>query len=486
MDKILNAVRRILNSKSLKYGSNSAILIVGVIAVAVVINLLVNTASLKLDLTPNKLYSLSNTTKEILKGANKDVSIYGLFDFGETGASSDLKEVTGLLDKYSRYPHMSVRYMDPDKKPGLLKELDPDNARKIAKGDIIVKCGNKIKKLTYADIFTSQFDQQTLQRVRTGSNAENAITGAVKYVLADKSPAVYFITGHEERDPDTDYTIVKDYLDRNNYEVKKVNLSTVDKVPDDAEILVVASPKRDLTSDESLRLQEYLQNGGKCVFLFDPLETGMKFPKFEDMLQKYNIALNYDKVKENDSNRHAPNKPYDIMPDVLPSEINAALNPGGFFMAMPNSGSLRILRNQKEYITTTTLVKSSGKAVGEQMDKSAGGDNPGPLDLAVAVEYKGGAKPAKLLVIGNGFFMTDKAIGQYQQLSMNGLYFFLNSLQWMQDRTGETLIEPKSYDMQRLSMTAAQVYFMAFLVLILLPLLILGAGTFVWMRRRHL
>ena len=131
-------------------------------------------------------------------------------------------------------------------------------------------------------------------------------------------------------------------------------------------------------------------------------------------------------------------------------------------------------------------MKTSDKAEGEQIDSTKGPNIPGPLDLAVAVDYKGGSKPAKLLVMGNGDFMSDDALEAYGQYSVNGMYFFLNSLNWMQDKKDEVVITPKTYDTPRLQISALQANIMGLVVVILLPLIILATGMVVFLRRRHL
>jgi hypothetical protein len=139
-----------------------------VIAIAVVVNILVGTLSLKWDLTSNKLYSLGDVSKKILKDLDKDVTIYGLFDDGKIG-SGDYKEVIGFLDQYKKYPHIKIQYVDPDKNPGIIKEIDPNNLKNLAQGDFVVKSGSKMKKLGYYDLFATETDQQTYQENVTGS-----------------------------------------------------------------------------------------------------------------------------------------------------------------------------------------------------------------------------------------------------------------------------------------------------------------------------
>lgn len=481
MNKIVKFINSI-NRKSLKYGSNSIILIAVVVAIAVLVNILVGMTSLKWDLTPNKLYSISDTTKDILKDLNKDVTIYGLFDEGKIGGDTDYKQVTELLGHYAKYPHVKIEYVDPDKNPGIFKDIDPDGMKEISKNDFIVKCGNKVKRLEYYDLFETEFDQNTFQTYKTGSNAEQGFTGAIKYVTSDKTSVIYFVEGHDEGSLDSDYQLVKGYLEKNNYDVKTLNLLTVDKIPEDAELLMLASPKKDLTGVERDRLKDYFKEGGKAIFMFDSLQTGTDLAEFNKLFADFNVSINNDKVKENDKSRHFPNNQYAILLDV---DSNSVIDED-FNMVLANSRSINILKNQKEYITVTPLMKTSSKAVGEQIDKSKGADIQGPLNVAVSVEYKGTLKPSKLLVVGNGTFISDSAQQQYGPYFEQGVVFFLKSLSWMLDKKDEQIIAPKKFETPTLEITALQANVFGLILVIGLPVIILIAGLVVFLRRRHL
>ena len=104
-----NKIKNLLNKKSLKYGTNAAIITAAVIVMAIVLNLLVGLLDLKLDLTPNKLFSLSETTENILKELDSDVEIIGLFDYAVVSSGSEYKQVTDLLSLYAKSPRVTVR-----------------------------------------------------------------------------------------------------------------------------------------------------------------------------------------------------------------------------------------------------------------------------------------------------------------------------------------------------------------------------------------
>lgn len=482
MNRIFDGIKRFFRSKNLKYGTNAVILVVVVLAIAVVVNMLVGMTDLKLDLTPNKLYSISDTTKDILKNVEKDVIIYGLFDDEKIGSSGEYKDVTDLLSHYDKYDHITVKYVDTVKNPGIMKELDSEKLKDINENDFVIKCGDKVKKLTYYDLFDMRMDQQTFSPQIVGSIAEQSFTGAIKYVTSDITPTVYFTEGHGENAVDQGLQNLNQYLEMNNYDVKSINLLTAESVPEDAKVLMVASPKNDLSESEAVKIKDYLDKGGNAVFLFDSLDNDPDFVQFGKILTEYNVSLNHDRIKENDDNRRAPDNPYDIIPDVQKNSII----PQEFALVMPKSRSINILKNTKDYITVTPLLKSSSKAVGEQIDKARGADLKGPLDIAVAVEDKGGTKISKILVFGNASFITDESIQRYGNYSKNGMYLFLISLNWMQGAQNEVVIAPKSYESQVLDITAQQSILTGIVVVGVLPLIVILTGVVVYMRRRHL
>jgi hypothetical protein len=65
-------------------------------------------------------------------------------------------------------------------------------------------------------------------------------------VTADTTPVVYFTQGHSERDIAPDYKYLSQALDRNNFDVKSINITTIDKIPEDAQILAFPDPQTDI------------------------------------------------------------------------------------------------------------------------------------------------------------------------------------------------------------------------------------------------
>jgi len=480
MKSLRNFIKR--KSRSLKYGSNSIILIAVVLAIAVFTNLIVGMLDIEWDLTPNKVFTIGETTKNILKEIDKDVTIYALYDEGKVESDEELMKIAKLLDQYEDYG-VEVKFVDPDRDPTIINKIKGDNLLKdISKGDFVAKCGDKIRVIDYNELFEYEYD--FYYRYVAGLKAEQVFTGAIKYVTSDNTPVIYFTEGHGERSLTSYFSALKEILERNNYEVKTVNLATAAKVPEDTSILVIAGPQSDLTLSEKEKIREYLENGGaNAVFLFDPLNIDEKFEMFNDLLMDFNITLNYDKVKEGDSNYHMPNDPYSLAATAKVSYFVSGLSDGMIFM--PSSRSINILKNEKTGVTVTPIITTTSKAVGVNI--ADGSEREGPLTLAAAVEYTGMADArvdtTKILVMGNSQFTSDSVITAAGQ---NGLIYFWAGINWMQGQQEQIIISSKAYETRTMDISQAQANFLAIFVTVVLPLLILGTGMVVWLRRRHL
>ncbi|WP_010244939.1 GldG family protein [Acetivibrio cellulolyticus] len=472
----------ILKNKNFKYGSIFTILSLVVIGIMVAVNLLaeIDKFDVEWDLTPNKMYSIGEQTDKILNELKQDVKITFLADKQELMEIEGAGEmITEFLDKYEEYPKVTVEYVDPDKHPEIISKLDKDNLLGLQVDNIVVSSGSKSKKVVAQELFTS--DQQTGTPFFT---AEQSITGAVKYVTNEKTPVIYFLEGHGERALDSEYTGMKQILENGNYSVKTINLAVVEKVPEDAEIVVIAGPKSDLSSAEADRLTNYFKKNGNAIFMFDPTSGDKKFNNFEAILNEYNIGLNYDRVKENDDQRHYPNDPYTFLPFVEANEITGE-DTSEFYMVLNSSRSINLLSNEKEPLTVYPLLKTSDKATGESYGVTNGETTMGPLYVGAAAEYNSAYK-SKIVVYGNAYSLTDEVLNNPSEGSQNTMQLFLASFSWMRNTANDLVITPKTTVYDTVNLTSNSAKMVILVTVLVVPLLIIIIGVFVWLRRRRL
>ena len=92
------------------------------IALLIIINLLAEQVPVKIDLTENRMFTLSEQTRQILDRLEQDVIIYGAAEPGKED-----RMVDEVVQRYSRRsPRASVEYLDPYRQPAFIRQFDPE------------------------------------------------------------------------------------------------------------------------------------------------------------------------------------------------------------------------------------------------------------------------------------------------------------------------------------------------------------------------
>ena len=224
--KILNSFK----DKKFKYGGYATLLTAFVLAILIIVNLVVGQIPFKIDLTENRLFSLSDQTDTILKNLDQEIQIIGLYKTG-----SEDKVFDEILQKYRRKnKNITITYVDPVKNPTFSSKYTKDGTT-LRDGSYIVECGDRFKVIDYYDIFNVRTDQYGNTRAESLA-LEERVTSAIQYVTAEELPVVYLLEGHMEQSLPYD---LRKKMELENYEIKNLSLLTEDEVPSDAAILMI-------------------------------------------------------------------------------------------------------------------------------------------------------------------------------------------------------------------------------------------------------
>lgn len=473
--KILDSFK----DKKFKYGGYATLLTAFVLAILVVVNLLVGQIPFKIDLTENQLFSLSDQTEKVLENLDQEIRIIGLYETGRENPVFD-----EILQKYRRLnKNISITYIDPVKNPTFANKYTKDG-ESLKEGSYIVESDERFKIIDYFDLFNVRYDQYG--NTRTESLAlEQRVTNAIQYVTADKLPVIYTLEGHMEQALPVQ---LRQQLELENYEVKTLSLLTEESVPSDATVLMVVAPQRDITPEEEEKIREFLKNQGRAIFLMDITENEM--PNFESILKSYGVGLNKALVLEGDRNYYFQNPAW-IVPKLESHAIITPMRSNKMQVLAVGAQGVEILEEKKRSIEIEPLLVTSDDAWGRTDMSSTSfekeeGDLDGPFNIAVAVvdkewdEKEAEHKETKLVVVGDAELLNSQfaTIGNYD--------FILNSFNWLQDEQETISIRPKSLTSSYLRINAFQKLVIAGVAVILIPLVILGSGFVMWLRRRHL
>ncbi|MDJ0731807.1 MAG: Gldg family protein [Crocosphaera sp.] len=261
--------RSFWQKRSTQTGTNAFISTLSLVIILGLINFLAVRYSPRIDLTENQLYTLSPETQEIVKNLDKPTKVY-VFDKEITPQDED------LLENYQRYNNnFQFEVIDPDIKIGLTEKFNVQSL-----GDVYLEYEDK-KQLVQTLIVFNQ--REPLSEIK--------LTNAIEKIKKDYLPKIYILQGHGEYSiepsPEGSLSEATKSLESKGYEVKPLNIVENGGIPDDADVIIIASPKRQLFDQEVTALKRYSDKGGNLFLLLDPnIDPGL-----EPILKDWGIEL---------------------------------------------------------------------------------------------------------------------------------------------------------------------------------------------------
>ena len=500
------------DTRKLRYGGMATALTAVVIVVVVLVNVVANILSdrfpLNLDLTADKLFTLSEESKEVAKGIDKDVEIVAfmeeslLANASTEGTGAILKQLYEALKLYDSYSGGKVKttYVDLNSDPALYTKYKEYNVEYY---DLLFLCGDRYQKISAYDMFTYDDSSYyyTGQISVQSSKVEQMLASSLMMVTSDVTPEVLFLTGHEE----DSYTVagLKAILEVNNYSPTDLNITGSEEYSDEAVMAVIAAPTKDYSDEEIEALREWLDNDGKQGRqLMVIVNYTADCPKLYEFLNvEYGLEVTDNLIEETDPNRVMSYQAFYTYADIGDSDYLSDLS-GKLALApmsrqiLANAGT-----NTDSSLFNTALLTfpESAKlvkmadAIKDSDDKDQ--ETPEPFD---ADEYPiiGGAMATKwtydddnnrietnVVVIGSNAMVYDNFT------SMSTVYneeFLLNMANGVTGNETPVNISNKPLEQTTLEFTSGQanIFFVVFVVAV--PVIILIACLVVFLRRRRL
>ena len=261
--------RSFWQKRSTQIGTNAFISTLSLLTILALINFIAVRYSPRIDLTENQLYTLSLQTQEIIKNLDKPTKVY-VFDKEINPRDED------LLENYQRYnDNFKFELVDPDKQVALTQQFNVQSL-----GDVYLEYEDK-KQLVQTLISFNQ--REPLSEIE--------LTNAIATIQKDYIPKIYVLQGHGEysleANPEGSLSEASKSLESKGYEIKTLNIVENGGIPDDANVIIIASPKRELFDQEVTALQEYSKQGGNLLLLLDPnIDPGL-----DPILKDWGIKL---------------------------------------------------------------------------------------------------------------------------------------------------------------------------------------------------
>ncbi|MDD3428999.1 MAG: GldG family protein [Oscillospiraceae bacterium] len=463
----MHKIKNWFSTIRVKNGAYSLGTVIVVICIVLVINMLIGQLPQSVrsfDISESKLYTIGDTTKELLGQLQEDITII-------TVAQADNVDprITGLVQTYAEAsPHISAKLIDPVAKPSALTTYNT------TENSLVVQCNSTGKQTTVSFDDIILYDTMSYyyygQYTETEFDGEGQLTSAIAYVTNDVSKKIYTTTGHGEADvPAT----VTDLIDKANMETASLNLLTIGNVPADCDLLLINAPTSDLAQDERDMILEYLKNGGNLTVL-----TGVsqkERPNLQAVLTNYGIEMLDGYIA--DTQRCYQNNYYSIFPKTSVShQITAGFSDNDLAL-LNNAAGLAVSTDLRDGLTVESFMTTSDS--GYQVTES--GQTQGVYSLGVTATDNTSEKTTHVTAIGAESLISENITSSFSNVT--NLDIFMNALAWNFEDMENISIEAKSLSVTYNTVANAGVWSALFIFII--PVATLVTGFYIWLKRRR-
>ena len=474
----------IIKKKWLRDTALTIVLVAIIVASFIALNLWVKTLNVTaLDFTQDKLYTLSDESKDLIKNIEKEVTVYFF------GLDSENNTAMTFVKQYATTnENIKIDVVKVAERPDLAKkyEIDTDPTEVI----VVVACGERETILAASDFYT--YDMTTYETIDI---TEEKLTNAILDVTTDKKPVVYFLTGHGEYSTTTEMVSFAALLQNEIMDVKTLDLLKTE-FPKDCDTLVIATPSKDFADKEVEAIKAYINKGGNILWMQDVSLEEAKLPNMQKILDLYGVRFNKGMLYEQDASKMLLQNPQLIIPTVSGHTITRDIYAGEGVM-FASSGKLTIAESTKLEelkVTVNEFIQSSETAFYRDKfnlttyTKQANEEAKSYTIGAECVKTISDDVTSKLVVYANNYFITDATItAGNQYIYMIQLYnnkdLGLNTVAYLTEKEDSIRIR-KDTGTVTFTVTEQQDKIVK-TIIFGVPILIVATGIVVWILRRR-
>jgi ABC-type uncharacterized transport system involved in gliding motility auxiliary subunit len=474
-------VKTTLTARATRYGANAVLYSVVVLGIVAVANFIAVKKPQRWDLTEEGLFTLSEQTESLLKGLQDDVSVVAFYAPVE---EAEYNAAKGLFESYQYVsPKFKFRFIDPAKNP-----IDVKNYKITSGGPRII--------VTRA---AAEGREERIKELK-----EQTLTNAIIKLTRTEVRRVYFLRGHEEgdieaKDTPAGFGRIAEQLTSEGYQVAPLQLLDTPDVPADAQVVVIAGPRRALVPGEVEALERYTQKGGHVLVMLEPqTDSGL-----DGFLGKFGVGANNDFVLDATAQQVVGAGLGGLIQQFDPaSKIVEGLQVPAFF---PTARSLKASGEVPAGAQRVEFARTGDRAWGEvnygdlregtRAQYDEGADLPGPVTVGVSYsrlveaekapappadgEDKPKGKETRIVVYGDSEFASNALVR-----SLGNADLFLNTIAWLAEEEDLIAIRPKEIKGSRLTITGVNMNLLFLYAQVLLPAGIFLTGIGIWLNRR--
>ncbi|MEJ2142847.1 MAG: GldG family protein [Gammaproteobacteria bacterium] len=412
------------------------------------------------DWTATGRNTLNEVSTKLLSRMDKPVHITAFAR--ESQLLTTRQTIQEFIARYQKHKDdIEVTYINPDTAPDITRQMGIT-----VDGELVVEYEGR---------------KEHVQSLK-----EEILTNTLQRLMRSGEQHVVFISGHGERNPvgraNFDLGSFSQHLAEKGIKNSTITLNETPKIPADTAVLVIAGPQVDLLPGEVKLIEEYIKSGGNLLWLHDPGKLFGLEPVAKQLGIKFVKGVVVDPTTQllgiGDPSFALVNR-YNNHPIVRDF---------AFMSIFPQAAAIEYQQQDNteasEFLQTVSRSWSETGAIQGTISYDKDKEQLGPLTIGLALtrEHKtSDEKPAqqRIVVLGDGDFLSNAYLGNQGNQDLG-----YNIFNWLSHEDNFIAIPVTVAPDKELTVSTTMGITIGFLFLIILPLVLLASGIFIWLKRR--
>lgn len=432
-----------------------------IVGILLLINVLSEQFSLRLDFTEDKQYTLSKATKDILKELEEPVTVKAYFSENlPPNIVQTRKDFKDLLIEYSSLSHGMVVYEFIHPNEDEKKEAEAlQNGIQPVMINVREKDQMKQQKAFMGAIIELGEQKEVIPFMQPGAAMEYTLSTSIKKLTVTDKPSIGLLQGHGEPSL-SELQQVHEGLGI-LYNIEPITLNDTAPIPDYYKTIALIAPKDSFPQTHLEKLDEFLSRGG---YLFTALNrvsgdlstttgssvsTGVEtwlLGKGIEISDQFIVDMNCGAVTVQQQKgffSFANNISFPYLP-VITNFSDHPVTKGLESVLLPFASPIRYIGDTTKKFTP--IASTSGKAALLKaplyfniQKRWTEADFPlSNIPVAGVLEGNFGKanKASKIIVIADGDFAVNGQRGKGMNLQPDNVSLVINSIDWLSDDTG--------------------------------------------------
>jgi ABC-type uncharacterized transport system involved in gliding motility auxiliary subunit len=390
------------------------------IALIFLLGFLANQYKFSKDITQANRNTLTTGSINVLKQMQGPITLTVFASEDDVNNGDTFRQ--GIINFMARYqrtkPDINVKFISPIKEPKLAQE----NGIK-EDGEVVVEY------------------QKRSEHIKPPF-AEQEMTNLFMRLSRTSQRAVMYLDGHGERNliglKNNDVGEFGKQLESKGLKFANLNLTIESEVPLNGSMLVIASPQKTISPIEAKKIKKFLESGGNLLWLLDD----NNFRGLDEIAAYLGLSVSSGQVIDPAEKVEGVNENIASASSYGEHAITRNFMLGTRFSNAHEVNAKGTLDNGWEVsklieVSPNGWLESSQVMTNQKPTFDKSKDKPGPINIAVALQRVYGKKGQRVVVVGNGNFLSNTFI-----INGGNLDLGINMINWLSGDDNLISIQP--------------------------------------------